>query len=277
MHKPLELESLNMTNQAPTLDIRRPSKWVAEVWLNRPDVRNAFNDAVIAELTEAFQQLGQDPDLRAIVLGAHGKAFCAGADLNWMRAMSDYNWEENFEDAQKLANMLWTLDQCPVPIVGRVHGDCYAGGMGLASVCDVLIATDNVTFCLSEARLGLLPGTISPYVVRAMGAQAAKRYMVTAERFSASQAYAMGMVHELCTPDTLDAKVADMVNTLCGNGPQAVRACKRLVQDVADKPIDAALRQETARRIADIRASAEGQEGLQSFLQKRPAQWTTTN
>ena len=277
MHKPLDLESLNMTNQAPILDIRRPSKWVAEVWLNRPDVRNAFNDAVIAELTEAFQQLGQDPDLRVIVLGAHGKAFCAGADLNWMRAMSDYNWEENFDDAQKLANMLWTLDQCPVPIVGRVHGDCYAGGMGLASVCDVLIATDNVTFCLSEARLGLLPGTISPYVVRAMGAQAAKRYMVTAERFSAAQAHAMGMVHELCTPDNLDAKVAEIVNTLCGNGPQALRACKRLVQDVTDKTIDQALRQETARRIADIRASAEGQEGLQSFLQKRPAQWTTTN
>ncbi len=266
-----------MTNHAPTLDIRRPSKWVPEVWLNRPDVRNAFNDAVIAELTEVFQQLGQDPDLRAIVLGAHGKAFCAGADLNWMRAMSDYNWEENRDDAQKLADMLWTLDQCPVPIVGRVHGDCYAGGMGLASVCDVLLASDNVTFCLSEARLGLLPGTISPYVVRAMGAQAAKRYMVTAERFSATQAHAMGMVHELCTPDNLDAKVAEIVNTLCGNGPQALRACKRLVQDVTDKAIDQALRQETARRIADIRASAEGQEGLQSFLQKRPAQWTTTN
>ena len=274
MHKPLDLESLNMTNQAPTLDIRRPSKWVAEVWLNRPDVRNAFNDAVIAELTEAFQQLGQDPDLRVIVLGAHGKAFCAGADLNWMRAMSDYNWEENFDDAQKLANMLWTLDQCPVPIVGRVHGDCYAGGMGLASVCDVLIATDNVTFCLSEARLGLLPGTISPYVVRAMGAQDARRYMVTAERFSATQAHAMGMVHELCTPDTLDAKVAEIVATLCGNGPQALRACKRLVQDVTDQPINEALRVETARRIADIRASEEGKEGLQSFLQKRPAQWT---
>jgi methylglutaconyl-CoA hydratase len=266
-----------MKNHAPTLDIRRPSKWVAEVWLNRPDVRNAFNDAVIAELTEVFQQLGQDPDLRAIVLGAHGKAFCAGADLNWMRAMSDYNWDENRDDAQKLADMLWTLDQCPVPIVGRVHGDCYAGGMGLASVCDVLLASDNVTFCLSEARLGLLPGTISPYVVRAMGAQAAKRYMVTAERFSAAQAHAMGMVHELCTPDNLDAKVAEIVNTLCGNGPQALRACKRLVQDVTDKTIDQALRQETARRIADIRASAEGQEGLQAFLQKRPAQWTITN
>jgi methylglutaconyl-CoA hydratase len=274
MHEQAIEERLTMTNIAPTLDIRRPSKWVAEVWLNRPDVRNAFNDAVIAELTEAFTQLGQDSNLRAIVLGAHGKAFCAGADLNWMRAMSGYSWEENRADAQKLADMLWTLDQCPVPIVGRVQGDCYAGGMGLASVCDVLIAADNVTFCLSEARLGLLPGTISPYVVRAMGAQAAKRYMVTAERFSAAQAHAMGMVHELCTPDTLDAKVAEIVASLCGNGPQALRACKRLVQDVTDQAIDEALRQETARRIADIRASDEGKEGLQSFLQKRPAQWT---
>jgi methylglutaconyl-CoA hydratase len=251
-----------MTTAQKTLDIRRPSKWVAEVWLNRPDVRNAFNDDVIAELTEAFQQLGQDHDLRAIVLGAHGKAFCAGADLNWMRAMSGYSWEENRADAQKLADMLWTLDQCPVP------------GMGLASVCDVLIASDNVTFCLSEARLGLLPGTISPYVVRSMGSQAAKRYMVTAERFSATQAHAMGMVHELCTPDTLDAKVAEIVTTLCGNGPQALRACKRLVQDVSDRVIDETLRAETARRIADIRASDEGKEGLASFLQKRPASWT---
>ena len=266
-----------MTALEKTLDIRRPSQHVAEVWLNRPDVRNAFNDAVIAELTEAFQHLSKDNELRAIVLGAHGKAFCAGADLNWMRAMSGYSWDENFADAQKLANMLWTLDQCPVPIVGRVQGDCYAGGMGLASVCDVLVASDNVTFCLSEARLGLLPGTISPYVVRAMGAQAAKRYMVTAERFSATQAHAMGMVHEVTSLEALDAKVADIVSTLCGNGPQALRACKRLVQDVTDQAIDEALRAETARRIADIRASDEGKEGLQSFLQKRPAKWTTTN
>ena len=263
-----------MTATETTLDIRRPSKWVAEVWLNRPDVRNAFNDSVIAELTTAFQELSKDNDLRAIVLGAHGKAFCAGADLNWMRTMSVYSWEENRADAQKLADMLWTLDQCPVPIVGRLQGDCYAGGMGLASVCDVLIASDNVTFCLSEARLGLLPGTISPYVIRAMGTQAAKRYMVTAERFSATQAHAMGMVHELCTPESLDAKVAELVGVLCGNGPQALRACKKLVQDVAGKPIDEALRIETGRRIADIRASNEGKEGLQSFLQKRPAQWT---
>jgi methylglutaconyl-CoA hydratase len=184
----------------PVLDIRRPSPHVAEVWLNRPDVRNAFNDGVIAALTEAFARLNQDADLRVVLLAGHGKAFCAGADLNWMRAMADYSWEENRADAQKLADMLWTLDQCPVPVVGRVHGDCYAGGMGLASVCDVLVASDNVTFCLSEARLGLLPATIGPYVVRAMGEQASRRYFTTAERFSAAQAQAMGFVHELCTP-----------------------------------------------------------------------------
>ena len=255
------------------LDIRRPSPHVAEVWLNRPEVRNAFNDGVIAALTEAFTRLNQDTELRVVVLAGHGKAFCAGADLNWMRAMADYSWEENRADAGKLAEMLWTLDQCPVPIVGRIHGDCYAGGMGLASVCDVLVASDNVTFCLSEARLGLLPATIAPYVVRAMGGQAARRWFTTAERFSAAQGQAMGFVHELCTPDEIDARVAALVATLVANGPAAVRACKQLVRDVAGRPIDAALRDETARRIADIRASAEGREGVSSFLNKRPPNW----
>ncbi len=255
------------------IDIRRPSPHVAEVWLNRPEVRNAFNDGVIAALTEAFARLNQDADLRVVVLAGHGKAFCAGADLNWMRAMADYSWDENRADAGKLAEMLWTLDQCPVPIVGRIHGDCYAGGMGLASVCDVLVASDNVTFCLSEARLGLLPATIAPYVVRAMGEQAARRWFTTAERFSAAQGQAMGFVHERCTPDEIDARVAALVATLVANGPAAVRACKQLVRDVAGRPIDAALRDETARRIADIRASAEGREGVSSFLGKRQPSW----
>ena len=255
------------------IDIRRPSPHVAEVWLNRPEVRNAFNDGVIAALTEAFARLNQDTDLRVVVLAGHGKAFCAGADLNWMRAMADYSWDENRADAGKLAQMLWTLDQCPVPVIGRVHGDCYAGGMGLASVCDVLVASDNVTFCLSEARLGLLPATIAPYVVRAMGEQAARRWFTTAERFSAAQGQAMGFVHELCAPDEIDARVAALVATLVANGPAAVRACKQLVRDVAGRPIDAALRDETARRIADIRASAEGREGVQSFLGKRAPNW----
>lgn len=256
-----------------TLQLVRPSAHVAEVWLNRPDVRNAFNDEVIAELTQTFEQLAAQPELRVVLLSGRGKAFCAGADLNWMRAMADYSWEQNRADAQRLADMLWTLDQCPVPVVGRVQGDCYAGGMGLASICDVLVASSKVTFCLSEARLGLLPATISPYVIRAMGVQAARRYFTTAERLSAAQAHAMGLVHELCEPEALDAKVAEIVATLVANGPAAVKACKRLVRDIAGQDITEALRAETARRIADIRASDEGKEGLQSFLGKRSPNW----
>ncbi len=255
-----------------TLDLQRHGP-VARVYLNRPEVRNAFNDGVIAELTAVFRELGRDEGLRAIVLGGHGKAFCAGADLNWMRAMAGYDWEQNRADAQALADMLWAVYRCPVPVIGRLHGDCYAGGMGLAAACDVLVAAEGVTFCLSEARLGLLPGTISPYVIRAMGEQAARRYFITAERFSAAQAQAMGMVHEVCAAEALDATVDALVQTLVDNGPMATRACKALVQDVAGHPIDAALRAETARRIADIRASDEGKEGLQSFLGKRAPGW----
>jgi methylglutaconyl-CoA hydratase len=236
-------------------------------------VRNAFNDGVIAELTAAFRTLGADADLRAIVLGGHGKAFCAGADLSWMRAMAGYSWEQNHADAGALAQMLWTVYSCPVPVVGRIHGDCYAGGVGLAAVCDVLLAAEGVHFCLSEARLGLLPATIAPYVVKALGEQASRRYFTTAERFSATRAMALGLVHEVAPAEGLDALVAETVAALVANGPVAVRACKQLVKDVAGRPIDAALRDDTARRIADIRASAEGREGVQAFLNKRDPAW----
>jgi methylglutaconyl-CoA hydratase len=190
-----------------------------------------------------------------------------------MRAMADYSWEQNRADAQGLADMLWTVYNCPVPVVGRIHGDCYAGGMGLAAVCDVLVAADVATFCLSEAKLGLLPGTISPYVIRALGEQASRRYFITAERFNAAQAHALGFVHALCSGDELDAKVDDIVTAIIDNGPMATRACKRLVQDMAGLPITPELRQETARRIADIRASDEGREGVQAFLNKRKPSW----
>ena len=255
------------------IDVQRPSAHVARVFLNRPDVRNAFNEESIAALTHTFRDLAQDASLRAIVLGGHGKAFCAGADLGWMRQMAGYDWEQNRADAQALADMLWAIYACPVPVVGRLHGDCYAGGVGLAAVCDVLVAVEGVTFCLSEARLGLLPATISPYVIRAMGERAARRYFVTAERFSAAQAQAMGLVHEVCAAEAIDAKVDEIVATLIANGPMAVRACKQLVQDVAGLPITPELRAETARRIADIRASDEGREGVQSFLNKRSPGW----
>lgn len=256
-----------------TLDIRRPSPQVAEVYLNRPEVRNAFNDAVVAELGAVFTGFAADAELRVVVLGGHGKAFCAGADLAWMRAMADFDWARNHADAQALAEMLWSVHNCPVPVVGRVHGDCYAGGVGLAAVCDVLVAAEGVQFCLSEARLGLLPATIGPYVIRALGERAARRWFTTAERFDAATAHALGFVHEVAPADQLDARVGQIVAAIVGNGPAAVRACKRLVLDLAGRELGAELRAETARRIADMRASAEGREGVQAFLHKREPSW----
>lgn len=255
-----------------TLKIDRQGP-VATVTLNRPEVRNAFNEALIAELTAAFADLGQDASLRAIVLAAEGKAFCAGADLNWMKAMAGYSWDENHADAAKLAEMLWTIYSCPLPVIARVQGDVYAGGVGLVSCADIVVAVDTAGFCLSEAKLGLLPATIGPYVVRALGEQASRRYFVTAERFSATEAHRLGLVQELATAETLDQKVAALTSALCANGPAAVKACKKLVQDLAHAPITPALRDDTARRIADIRASAEGREGVQSFLNKSKPSW----
>jgi methylglutaconyl-CoA hydratase len=222
---------------------------------------------------QAFGELGADPHLRCITLAGRGKAFCAGADLNWMKAMAGYDWEGNRADAQALADMLHTLYTCPVPIVGRVHGDCYAGGVGLAAVCDVLVAAQGVQFCLSEARLGLLPATIGPYVLKAMGEQASRRYFITAERFSAQEAQRLGFVHECVPAEELDACVQGLVQTLVNNGPSAVKACKQLVQDLAGRPLTQELRADTARRIADIRVSDEGKAGIRSFLDKSTPPW----
>lgn len=258
---------------APLLDIQRPSAFVARVFLNRPELRNAFNPALVLELTQAFTAFADDGALRVIVLGGHGKTFCAGADLNWMRESAGHDWERNRRDAEALAEMLAVLDRCPVPMVARLHADCIAGGMGLAAVCDVRVAAHDAGFCLSEARIGLVPATIGPYVIRAMGESAARRYFVTAERFDARRAQAIGFVHEVCEAGALDATVDSIVEAIVANGPRAAQACKQLVRDLAGQPITAALRAETARRIADIRASDEGREGLQSFLDKRPPAW----
>ena len=261
-----------MTAAESTLDITR-SGAVARVFLNRPAVRNAFNSQVIAELKVAFQALGADASVRAIVLGGHGKAFCAGADLHWMRAMADYSWDQNRDDAQALADMMWTIYNCPKPVIGRVQGDCYAGGVGLAAVCDVLVAAEGLHFCLSEAKVGLLPGTIGPYVLRALGEQASRRYFITAEKFSATEAHRIGFVQVLASAETLDAQVDALLASVLANGPQAVKASKALVQALAGLPITAELRTDTARRIADIRASDEGKEGVAAFLQKRDPAW----
>ena len=246
---------------------------VATVTLNRPEVRNAFNDEVITELTQAFGQLGQDDQVRAIVLAAEGPAFCAGADLNWMRRMADYTHAENLLDAAQLAEMLRVIYTCPKPTVARIQGDVYAGGMGLVAVCDMAVSVDTANYCLSEVKLGLYPATISPYVIRAMGARAAHRYFLTAERFDAAEAMRIGFVHAVVLAEQLDDKVNELTKALVTASPNAVKECKTLLQDVAGKDIDAALIARTVEGIASIRASAEGKEGVQSFLQKRIPNW----
>jgi len=246
---------------------------VATVTLNRPEVRNAFNDAVIAELTAAFAALGQDPQVRTIVLAAHGPAFCAGADLNWMRRMADYTHAENLADAGQLAEMLRVIYTCPKPTVARIQGDVYAGGMGLVAACDMAVSVDTAHCCLSEVKIGLAPATISPYVIRAMGARAAHRYFLTAERFDAAEALRIGFVHAVVGADQLDAKVAELTQALASASPHAVQTCKTLLHDVAGQDIDAALIAHTVEGIAQIRASAQGKEGVQSFLQKRKPNW----
>ncbi|WP_144108943.1 enoyl-CoA hydratase/isomerase family protein [Paraburkholderia sp. BCC1886] len=246
---------------------------VATLTLNRPEVRNAFNETMIAEITAAFVALNERDDVRAVVLAANGKAFCAGADLNWMKKMAGYSDDENRADAMLLANMLSTVYRCNKPVIARVSGDTYAGGMGLISACDVVVAVESARFCLSEARLGLIPATIAPYVIRALGEQASRRYFASAEQFDCTTALRLGLVSEAASAEQLDATVAQIAAALCANGPQAVRASKQLVQDIAGAPLNDALIEDTAARIARIRASAEGREGVASFLEKRTPAW----
>jgi methylglutaconyl-CoA hydratase len=246
---------------------------LATVTLNRPELRNAFNETAIAELALAFDELGQNELVRVIVLAANGPAFCAGADLNWMKKMAGYSQAENQADAMRLADMLRTIYYSPKPVVAKVQGDCYAGGMGLVAACDIVVASEAANFCLSEVKLGLIPATISPYVIKAMGEQAARRYFLSAERFSAQQAGRLGFAHEVVVPEALDTTVAGIVNALAANSPHAVREAKKLVRDVSGLPIDDAMLADTAERIAAIRASDEGREGVASFLEKRKPSW----
>ncbi len=259
----------------PNLIISK-SNSITTITLSRPDVRNAFNDELIAELKAAFDSAGQASDVRCVVLAAEGPAFCAGADLNWMRRMADYTREENLADAGQLAAMLRSIYECPKPTVARVQGDVFAGGVGLVAACDMAVSVDTATYCLSEVKLGLIPATISPYVIRAMGARAAHRYFLTAERFNAVEAHRIGLVHEVVSAADLDAKVAELTDALVSASPNAVRACKRLLQDVAEREISEALIAQTVAGIADIRSSEEGKEGVQSFLQKRKPNWVST-
>ncbi len=255
-----------------TLDVKIEGR-VATVTLNRPDVRNAFNETTIAEITQVFSELGADDKLRAIVLAANGPAFCAGADLNWMKKMAGFSRNENLADATQLADMLRTIHACPKPVVAKVQGDCYAGGMGLVAACDIAVASTEAKFCLSEIKLGLVPAMISPYVIRAIGETNARRYFLTGEVFDAAEAYRIGFVHDIAPPEELDGTVNAILGHLVAGGPQAMGECKSLIRAVAGRPIDAALAEETAARIARRRASDEAQEGIASFFEKRKPSW----
>ena len=249
---------------------------VGRITMALPEKHNAFDDGLVADLSAAFEAAGRDDAVRVVVLEGEGKSFSAGADLGWMQRMADYSDAENLADARKLAGMMCILNELPRPTIARVQGAAFGGGVGLVAACDIALASQAANFCLSEARLGLIPSVISPYVVEAIGARAARRYFQTAERFDADTALALGLVHEVVPADQLDTRLEEMVGILLKNGPAAMAASKDLIRRVAAGPIDDAMVEDTAVRIADIRATDEGREGVQAFLEKRGPDWRTT-
>ena len=249
---------------------------VGIVTLNRPERHNAFDDELIWELSSALTAMDIDPAVRVLVISSTGKSFCAGADLNWMKRAAGYSADENQRDARVLADLLRDLSSLHKPTVARVQGPAYGGGVGLVAACDVAIATFDAQFTLSEVKLGIIPSVIGPHLIKAIGERHARRYMLTAERFAAAEAYRIGLVHEIVADErALDAAIGEMVNALLQNGPLALRACKELVDAVAGKPLDDALLDDTARRIAEIRATPEAKEGISAFLEKRKPSWSS--
>lgn len=255
-----------------TLDIETQGP-IATLWLNRPEVRNALDEVLLAEITQAVRQLENDDAVRVLVLAGRGKVFCAGADLNWMKRMAGYSDAQNQADAMGLATILKTVHGASKPVIARVHGHAFAGGMGLAAACDVIVAEPTAEFCLSEVRIGLIPSTISPYILQSLGVQAAKRYMLTAERISAQEAYRLGFVQALAESGGIDQAVARIAQALISGGPKALTQTKALINTVANRTMDEELITETAGLIAKVRASSEGREGVASFLEKRRPGW----
>jgi methylglutaconyl-CoA hydratase len=249
---------------------------VARVTLNRPELRNAFDEHVISGLTRVLTEISEDETVRAVVLAGAGSAFCAGADLNWMKRMAGYGYEENLADAQALADMLAALAQLPKPTIARVHGPAFAGGTGLVAACDIAVGTPEAKFCFSEAKLGLSPATISPHVMRSIGERAARRYFLTAEVFDAREAERIGLLSLLVDKESLDKTIDGLLGHLLAGGPVALARIKELIAAVSGKPLDRARAADTAKRIADIRVSPEGKEGIASFLEKRKPAWLPT-
>jgi methylglutaconyl-CoA hydratase len=250
---------------------------VATVTLNNPDKHNAFDDVIIAELQSAFLAIDENDDARIMVLAAAGRSFSAGGDLNWMKRMASYGYDENLQDARALANMLRTLNSLSKPTIARVQGAAFGGAVGLVSCCDIAVGSKRASFSLSEVRIGLVPATIAPYVIAAIGARAARRYFLTAERFSAQQALELGLLSSLVEEDQLDQQVESFIAALLDNSPVALGIAKQLIPAVVNQPIDESLIEKTSEIIASIRVSPEGQEGLSAFLEKRPAVYQPKN
>lgn len=259
-----------MPFQALEIELSGP---VATVWMNRPDLHNAFDEILIAELTAACVALDDDPDVRVVVLAGRGKSFSAGADLNWMRRAANNGLDDNLHDARALAKMLRTLAAMTKPTIARVQGAALGGGMGLASACDIAVASAKAVFATSEVRFGIIPSAISPYVLRAIGARQASRYFQSAERIDAARAREIGLVHEAVAPEQLDAKVQEIVDALLQGGPLAQAAAKDLIRAVDGQPVNDTLVEETAHRIAHLRATPEAREGISAFLEKRQPNW----
>lgn len=246
---------------------------IATLWMNRPDVHNAFNAQLIGDIAAACRQLDADPEVRVVVLAGRGKSFSAGADLSWMKAAGEAGFEDNLRDAMKLAGMLRTLAEMGKPTIARVQGAALGGGMGLASACDICVASERAVFATSEVRFGIIPAAISPYVIRAIGERQSYRYFQTAERIGAPRAREIGLAHEVVLPEALDSKVQELADALLQGGPRAQAAAKALIRAVAHQPVSDALVEDTAGRIASLRATPEAREGLSAFLEKRPASW----
>lgn len=249
------------------------SRGIARIILNNPDKHNAFDDQMIIQLTEAFEAVATNSDVRIMLLQSEGKSFSAGADLGWMKRMARYSYQQNLSDAHALAAMLKALHQMPIPTIARVQGAAFGGALGLISCCDIAVASSKASFALSEVKIGLVPSTISPYVIAAIGERHAKRYFMTAERFDANTALQISLVHEAVEERFLDDKVEQLITMILSNGPEAVVAAKQLVFAISGKAIDSSLIEHTCEVIAGIRVSAQGQEGLNAFLDKRKPHW----
>jgi methylglutaconyl-CoA hydratase len=269
----LECKDGNVMNQTDKVLFNIDERGVATVTLNQPEIHNAFDDKLIVQLTDIFTSIGQNEDIRVMVLAAAGKSFSAGADLNWMRRMANYSYDQNLADANVLANMFFILNTIDKPTIARVQGAAFGGAVGLVACCDMAIGSKLSKFCLSEVKLGLVPATISPYVIDAIGARIARRYFITAEVFSARRARRLGLLSEAVAEEELDSTIENLIEHILKNSPAAIRTAKQLVFDVQNKPISDELLAKTSEKIAELRVSEEGQEGLNAFLQKRRAKW----